>query len=207
MKLNRSLGCFVLGVLALTLLTSAATAYEYDWNYGPGRPSSASGGYDYVETHTIESSSSSTIKLDDYYKKTSSSTKETSTIKKDIEPEKKIYNIEYNYYTKPYKDTEVIYVYPSKSKYGNSFTPDRTKSYFQYDDNDYPNSVNNYYVCKDTSGRCYYYDYDYYGYPYSNWRYKQAYDPAKYPNENEYGYHYYYEPRYDWHRQIYNWDY
>lgn len=44
-------------------------------------------------------------------------------------------------------------------------------------------------------------------YPESNWRYKQVYHNYDYPNENDYGYDYYYAPRYDWHQEIYNWRY
>jgi hypothetical protein len=44
-------------------------------------------------------------------------------------------------------------------------------------------------------------------YPSTNWRYKEVYHDYDYPNENSYGYDYYYEPRYDWHRQVYNWRY
>lgn len=44
-------------------------------------------------------------------------------------------------------------------------------------------------------------------YPSTNWRYKEVYHDYDYPNENYYGYDYYYSPRYDWHRGIYNWRY
>jgi hypothetical protein len=40
----------------------------------------------------------------------------------------------------------------------------------------------------------------------SNWRYKTAYYYDDYGND-EYGYDYYYSPRYDWHAQVYNWNY
>ncbi len=58
----------------------------------------------------------------------------------------------------------------------------------------------------DSSGRARdYYRNDYY--PGSNWRYKESYKSIDYPNENSYGYDYYYAPRYDWHRGFYNWRY
>lgn len=41
----------------------------------------------------------------------------------------------------------------------------------------------------------------------SNWRFASAYNSNDYPNQNTYGYDYYYQPVYDWHAQLYNWNY
>lgn len=107
-----------------------------------------------------------------------------------------------------------------------TYTPIRTSSRYRYYDDEYDYYNDRYdrprYIYTDSYGRTKYYDADDYEvrnydtyivyddgnvYPSSNWRFKEVYHNYDYPNENDYGYDYYYEPRYDWHQSVFNWRY
>ncbi|HVY01318.1 MAG TPA: hypothetical protein VHA12_00960 [Candidatus Nanoarchaeia archaeon] len=96
----------------------------------------------------------------------------------------------------PVRNTEYRYSYDySSGRYG-----DRYDVGYRYSDNSgfgrtYVNNQDTYFY---VDGKAY---------PSTNWRFKEVYHNYDYPNENDYGYDYYYSPRYDWHQDIYNWRY
>lgn len=200
MNTRQKIATFALCFVALLFLASLSSAYTYDWNYGPWGDKSS---YTYKETKTISESHSTSIKDDDYYKSQSYQKTEKTVIEekkyKDNSYRDNSYNERYKPRSTEFKPSKVYIYTPSdyRDSYRECLNRDCSKYY------DYR------YECSGTSGRCNYYDYDYYGYPSSNWRYKETYHwyDYRYGRNETYTDDYYYNAKPDWHLGYYNWNY
>lgn len=120
------------------------------------------------------------------------SERETETTR--IDTTKTFYvNTPYGYERKTVRSMETIRkTSNSPSYYSGYFRPAYSTTKISYDTR--------------TSGQKYYYDYDYSGYPSTNFRYRQVYNSGDYSG-NKYTDSYYYAPKFDSSLGHYNWRY
>ena len=194
---------FALAAIFAVFLISSVSAYsiwepKYE-SYRLGSTSNGNGAYSSTSTYE-----KTVVENEDRYGSDSKTTIR-KTESESFVPSRT--NSRYRYYDNDYNDR----YYDNDYRYND----------YRYDDGRYDRPR---YIYTDSYGRTQFHDfdrddfvvrdYDTYvryddnsWYPSTNWRFKETYRTSDYPHENDYGYDYYYKPRYDWHQQIFNWRY
>ncbi|MBX4196089.1 hypothetical protein KW805_00690 [Candidatus Pacearchaeota archaeon] len=176
--MNRKLLLSVASLMTVVLTLHLISAYGYNYQtYTYGQPSQYG--------------------MNDYEKSASSYDYEEVTTKKIIKNVQYTQQKESNY---EYKPAHVNYVPRVQPIYVKSFAPDYSRPYVVH--NQYGTYGDK--LPPKTSCQAYYYENTCGGNP-TNFRERPVYNPQFYDNSDYNSY--YYEPQYDWHARIYNWNY